>query len=44
VLAGEVGDQVRGRVDRAAIDRLHGPTIAAVGDTSPVSARGTLRT
>ena len=29
VLAGEVGDEVRGRVHRAAVDRLHGSTIPA---------------
>src|SRR5437667_9358600 len=29
VLAGEIGDEIRGRVDGAAVNRLHGPTLPA---------------
>ena len=35
VLAGEVGDQVRGRIDGATIDRLHAPTLDAGRVSSP---------
>ena len=40
VLAGKVGDQIRGRVDRAAVDCLHEPTLPAVCVSSPVTNDG----
>ena len=39
VLAGEVADQVRGGVDRPAVDQLHGQSVARWRDSSPVTAR-----
>ena len=37
VLAGEVGDEVGGRVDRSAVDGLHGRTLPAGRVSSPVT-------
>jgi hypothetical protein len=42
VLAGEVGDEVRGGVDGPAVDRLHRPTIAVRRDSLCVTIRATL--
>jgi hypothetical protein len=37
VLACEVGDEIRGGVDRPSGDRLHEPTIPVGDDSSPVT-------
>jgi hypothetical protein len=37
VFAGEIGDEVRGGIDRPPIDRLHGLTLAAGRVTLPVT-------
>ena len=39
VVAGEVGDEVRGGEDGPAVDRLHPTTLAADRDSSPVRRR-----